>query len=108
MVPADRQRPAFREPGVLVRDRAALVTSIVLLLIAAVAWVNVIRSSLGTPDMMMTMFMPLTISDGFAFVASWAIMMVAMMLPSALPMIRLYAATQRRGAGTGSRGAPVA
>jgi hypothetical protein len=34
------------------------------------------------PDMMMTMFMPLTVSDGFAFVASWAIMMVAMMLPA--------------------------
>jgi predicted metal-binding membrane protein len=108
MVPADRLRPASREPRVLVRDRAALVTSIVLLVIAAVAWVDVIRSSLGTPDMMMTMFMPLTISDGFAFVASWGIMMAAMMLPSALPMISLYGATQRREAATGSRGAPVA
>jgi predicted metal-binding membrane protein len=108
MRPADRERPASREPGVLVRDRATLVTSIVLLLIAVVAWVNVIRSSLGTPDMMMTMFMPLTVSDGFAFVASWAIMMVAMMLPSALPMIGLYGATQRHRAETASRGAPVA
>jgi predicted metal-binding membrane protein len=108
MVPADRHRPAFREPALLVRDRVALVTSIVLLLIAVGAWVDVIRSSLGTPDMMMTMFMPLTMSDGFAFVVSWGIMMVAMMLPSALPMINLYGATQRRGAATGSRGAPVA
>ena len=108
MVPADRQRPAFREPRVPIHDRVAFVTSIVLLVIAAVAWVDVIRSSLGTPDMMMTMFMPLTISDGLAFVASWGIMMAAMMLPSAVPMITLYSATQRRGAATASRGAPVA
>ena len=46
--------------------------------------------------MMMTMFMPLTVSDGLAFVASWGIMMVAMMLPSALPMIGLYGATAVR------------
>ncbi len=105
---ADRQRPTFGELGVPIHDRVVLVASIVLILIAAVAWVEVIRSSLGTPDMMMTMFMPLTISDGFAFVGSWGIMMAAMMLPSAVPMISLYSATQRRGAVTASRGAPVA
>jgi predicted metal-binding membrane protein len=108
MVPANRQRPVFPEPGDPVRDRVALAISMVLVLIAAVAWVDVIRSSFRTPDMMMTMFMPLTISDGLAFVASWGIMMAAMMLPSALPMIRLYDATQRRGAATASTGAPVA
>ena len=43
----------------------------------------------------MTMFMPLTVFDGLAFVGSWGVMMTAMMLPSALPMIGLYAATQR-------------
>ena len=41
----------------VVRDRATVVTSVILLLIAAVAWVDVVRSSLGDPDMMMTMFM---------------------------------------------------
>ena len=107
MVPADRQMPAFREPLVPVRDRATVVTSIVLLLIAAAAWVDVIRSSLGAPDMMMTMFMPMTMADGLAFVAGWGIMMTAMMLPSALPMIGLYAATQRGQAGTAPKGAPV-
>ena len=108
MVPASRQRPALREPGVPDRERAVIVPSIVLLLIAAVAWVDVIRSSLGTPDMMMTMFMPPTISDGLTFVASWGIMMAAMMLPSALPMIRLYDATQRRRTATAAPGVPVA
>jgi len=52
----------------VVRDRATVVTSVILLLIAAVAWVDVVRSSLGDPDMMMTMFMPMTVSDGLAFV----------------------------------------
>ncbi len=106
MSPPDGPRPAFREPRVLVPDRAARVTSILLLLIAAVAWVDVIRSSLGAPDMMMTMFMPVTLADGLAFVASWGVMMVAMMLPSALPMIGLYGAMLRGGAVP--RGAPIA
>ena len=77
-------------------------------MIAAVAWIDVVRSSLGPPDMMMTMFMPLTVPDGLAFVASWGIMMTAMMLPSALPMIGLYGATQRGAAAPGPRGVPVA
>lgn len=108
MGPADRQMSASCEPLAPARDRAAVITSIVLLLIAAVAWTDVIRSSLGAPDMMMTMFMPVTISDGLAFVASWAVMMTAMMLPSALPMIRLYAATQRGETAAAPRGVPVA
>src|SRR5438445_797795 len=44
---------------------------------------------------------------GVAFVASWGIMMTAMMLPSALPMIGLYGATQRSAAAPGPRGVPV-
>ena len=91
-----------------VRSRAAIVTSVILLLMAAVAWVDVVRSSLGDPDMMMTMFMPMTVPDGLAFVASWGIMMTAMMLPSALPMIGLYGAMQRGAAAPGPRGVPVA
>ena len=56
----------------------------------------------------MTMFMPVTMSDGLAFVASWGVMMTAMMLPSALPMIGLYAATQRGETAAAPRGVPVA
>ena len=108
MVPVDHQTPASREPLVSARDRATVVTSVILLLIAAVAWVDVLRSSLGAPDMMMTMFMPMTVSDGLAFVLGWGVMMTAMMLPSALPMIGLYGAMQRGGAATGPRGVPVA
>jgi predicted metal-binding membrane protein len=102
-----------------VRDRATVLTSVVLLVVAAAAWVSVVRSSLrGDDDMMMTMPMPATVADGFAFLLGWGIMMTAMMLPSALPMISLYGAmgrgaagggaTQGRAAGTGAQGVPVA
>ena len=107
MSPGDRQMPASGAHLVPVRDRATVVTSITLLLIAAVAWVDVVWSSLGAPDMMMTMFMPMTVPDGLAFVAGWGVMMTAMMLPSALPMIGLYGATQRGAAAPGPRGVPV-
>jgi predicted metal-binding membrane protein len=100
--------PASRDALAPARDQATLVTSTILLLIAAVAWVGVIRASLGAPDMMMTMFMPMTITDGLAFVAGWSVMMTAMMLPSALPMIGLYGATQRGEVATAPRGVPVA
>ncbi|MGH7315478.1 MAG: DUF2182 domain-containing protein [Candidatus Rokuibacteriota bacterium] len=91
-----------------VRDRVTLLTSAALLLIAGAAWASVIRSSRRGDDMMMTMPMPMTVADGLAFVLSWAVMMTAMMLPSALPMIALYGAIQRGAAGAASKGVPVA
>jgi predicted metal-binding membrane protein len=93
---------------VAVRDRVTILASIVLLVIAATAWVSVVRSSLRGDDMMMTMPMPATVADGFAFVVSWGIMMTAMMLPSAVPMISLYGATQRAAGGARAKGVPVA
>jgi predicted metal-binding membrane protein len=96
------------EELVPVRDRVTVLTSVVLLLIAAAAWVSVVRSSLGGDDTMMTMPMPVTAADALAFVASWAVMMTAMMLPSALPMISLYGAIQRGPAGAAPKGVPVA
>src|SRR5262249_35812440 len=41
-----------------------------------------------------------SLADGVTYVAAWAVMMTAMMLPSALPMIGLYAATQRSAGNT--------
>jgi len=96
------------EDPVPVRDRVTILTSVALLLIAAAAWVSVVRSSLGGDDMMMTMPMPATVADGLAFVVSWGVMMTAMMLPSALPIISLYGATQRSSAGTARKGVPAA
>ncbi len=76
------------------RDRATVVTGAVLVVITAVAWARVVQAAM-TPDPMQGMFMAPTVHDGFVYVASWTIMMAAMMLPSALPMIGLYAATQQ-------------
>ena len=88
------------------RDRITVLTSLSLLVIAGAAWLLVIRSSLRGDDMKMTMPMPATVGDGLAFVVGWAVMMTAMMLPSALPMISLYGAIQQ---GTAERrGVPVA
>jgi predicted metal-binding membrane protein len=92
------------EDPVPVRDRVTVLTSVVLLLVAAAAWIPVVRSSPGD-DMMMTM--PATVADGLAFVAGWAVMMTAMMLPSALPMISLYGAVRRGAAGAASPGVSV-
>jgi predicted metal-binding membrane protein len=95
------------EDPVPVRDGVTVLTSAVLLLIAVAAWVSVVRSGLQGDDMMMTMPMPATVADGLGFVVSWGVMMTAMMLPSALPMISLYGATQR-GPARATRGVPVA
>jgi predicted metal-binding membrane protein len=98
---------APEEDPVPVRDRITVLTSVVLLLIAAAAWVSVVRSGLeGDDDMMMPM--PATVADGLAFVVGWGVMMTAMMLPSALPMISLYGAMQRGAPGATGRGVPVA
>ncbi len=84
------------------RDRAAILTTLFLLVIAAAAWTQVLVLPMAMDDMAgMEMAMSPTLIDGAAYVAAWAIMMAAMMLPSALPMIRLYAATLRNAAGWG-------
>ena len=87
MGPATLRRSPSGGPLTPAWNRATIVTSLALLLFAAAAWVDVIRTSLGAPDMMMTMFMPLTVSDGLAFVLGWGVMMTAMNignLPAAL------------------------
>jgi predicted metal-binding membrane protein len=96
----------MNQDPVPVQDRVTFLTSVVLLLIAVVAWVLVILSSIHGENMAMAM--PVTVSDVLVFLASWAIMMTAMMLPSALPMIALYGAIQRRAIGASTRGMPVA
>jgi predicted metal-binding membrane protein len=89
------------------RDRSTVLTCLVLLGITAAAWAHVLWSAM-TDDMAgMEMVMTPTWLDGLSYVAGWSVMMAAMMLPSALPMIGLYAATQRTAGGTARTG-PVA
>jgi predicted metal-binding membrane protein len=86
------------------RNRATVLTYVFLLLVAAAAWAHVLFSPMPTDDMAgMDMAMTPTVIEGLAFVAAWAVMMAAMMLPSALPMIGLYAATQRNVASSSAK-----
>lgn len=88
--------------------RANVLTYAVLLAVTAAAWAHVVWVAM-TDDMAgMDMAMTPSLPDGLAYTAAWAIMMMAMMLPSALPMIALYAATQRAIAAPGPPALPVA
>jgi predicted metal-binding membrane protein len=72
----------------LAQDRAAVVCGGTLLAIAAVAWAILLLSS-QTP-------MSASASvEAVAFLAAWGVMMAAMMLPSAIPMISLYSVLQQ-------------
>ncbi len=91
------------------RDRTHLLTYAALLVVTAAAWLHVLWAALRPDDMAgMEMAMPLSVFDGVVFVASWTVMMTAMMLPSALSMIALYAATQRRVGSPAARTVAVA
>lgn len=77
-------------------DRATIVTYAALLVTAGAAWVHVVWSAATMVDMGdMVMPMAPAMAEGALFVSAWTVMMAAMMLPSASPMIALYAATQR-------------
>jgi predicted metal-binding membrane protein len=88
--------------------RATVVASGVLLALAAAAWVAVVASGMRSHDGMAMDAMSPPVVDLVAFTGSWAVMMTAMMLPSALPMIALYGAIQRKTAPGAPRGVPVA
>jgi predicted metal-binding membrane protein len=89
-------------------ERSTVITYAVLLGVTAVAWLAMLRVPMGDRDMAgMDMAMTPTLADGLTFVVAWAIMMAAMMLPSALPMIGLYAAMQRNAPSAATRIAAV-
>jgi predicted metal-binding membrane protein len=78
------------------RDRSVLATHAGLLAVTIAAWVALLRSPMRAEDMAgMHMVTTPSTADAAAYVVAWGVMMAAMMLPSALPMIGLYAATQR-------------
>jgi predicted metal-binding membrane protein len=90
------------------RDRSTLLTGAALVAVTAAAWVMMLRSPMTGDDMAGTqMVMRPSAAAGLAYVATWALMMAAMMLPSALPMIGLFAVTQRRQTRPALRAAAV-
>jgi predicted metal-binding membrane protein len=76
-----------------------LALATLLLAATAFAWLDVIRSA-GSMQMMPGME-PLSGAAMVAFTLQWGVMMTAMMLPSAAPMILLYARSSRRGESSG-------
>jgi predicted metal-binding membrane protein len=84
-------------PGPLRRDRVVVVVG--LLGLAALAWVYVVRLAMprGPADMSMPMAPATWSVEELGWLATmWAVMMVAMMIPSAAPAILLYADVSRR------------
>jgi len=73
----------------LSRDRGTIITGAALIGVAGVAWFGVVLQGMsmqegtGAYDL-------ISLSGGFAFLAAWVVMMAAMMLPSATPMIALF------------------
>jgi predicted metal-binding membrane protein len=85
-----------------------ILTYAVLLVVTGAAWAHVVWMAMTDEMAGMDMVMTPTFVGALAFVAAWAVMMAAMMLPSALPMIALYAAMQQTETSAIPRAAPVA
>lgn len=82
------------------RDRSVIVAGLVG--IAALSWIYLIHLSAGMPDMVaipataMPAIAPWTATDALMMFVMWAVMMAAMMIPSATQMILLHAAVLRK------------
>ena len=96
--------PAFE--SLLRRDRAIVGAG--LAGITLLAWVYLVQMTRAMAPMDMGMAMPRMhawgVHDVAMLVLMWAVMMVAMMLPSAAPMILTFAAVHRR---RGEQGRPI-
>ena len=88
-------------------DLASWVTYGALTIVTVTAWVSMIRTPMAHDMAGMQMVMAPTFADATAYVTAWTVMMTAMMLPSAAPMVALYAATQRNEPRAGARGLAV-
>ena len=109
-----RRLPEVTLDALVRRDRSIAAAGLAAL--AVLAWLALLHMShtMGSMDMpdgtRMSMPMPLAWTPG-AFVLMflmWAVMMVAMMVPSAAPMILTFATINRRRAGSGGRVVPTA
>jgi predicted metal-binding membrane protein len=114
-ISANGQAPGQGKGGLrLSQDRGVWLTGGLLIAIAALAWVSVVRQALAMPaaaDTSMAgmpgMSQPAAASllDATAYLAAWGVMMTAMMLPSATPMIVLHHAISRNTSPAGPKGA---
>jgi predicted metal-binding membrane protein len=70
--------------------------------VAGLAWLDLWRRARGMMDMAMPEMEPWSPAEFGAILAMWLVMMVAMMLPSASPMLLLFAGTQRERTTSGA------
>jgi len=99
-------------------DRGAWLTTGLLITLAALAWVGVIQESMRMQDssrIEQEMGMAMSVAsrqnmlvEALAFLLAWGVMMAAMMLPSATPMITLYGVVRRSFSRTSQQGIPTA
>ena len=89
-----------RNPG----SGRGIALSALLLATTAFAWLGVIQSATAMP---MPRMEPLSGAALMAFTLQWGVMMTAMMLPSAAPMILLYGRTSRRPGKSSERVIPA-
>ena len=85
---------------------ATAVLGAALIVVAATAWLLVLRT--GSSMSMAGPGASPSVAEGAAFTAQWGVMMAAMMLPSAAPMILLYRTVSKRLSGDGDSSIPVA
>ena len=92
------------------RDRYVVLAG--LAAIAGLSWLYLVylvaRVDMGGIDAAMPMLEPWTITDAVLMFVMWAVMMMAMMIPSAAPMILLHAAILRKRGDGASLAAPTA
>ena len=91
-----------RNPG----SRRDIALSALLFAVTAFAWLSVIQSATAMP-MPMPQMEPLSGAALLAFTLEWGVMMTAMMLPSAAPMVLLYGMSSRRSRSSNERVIPA-
>ncbi|HEU0302404.1 MAG TPA: DUF2182 domain-containing protein [Longimicrobium sp.] len=89
----------------LAADRGTLAAGAALLAVAAAAWLGVLREASGMP--MHGPGASPSLRGALLFTWTWGVMMAAMMLPGAAPMILLYRTVSRRLAPQGERVIPA-
>jgi predicted metal-binding membrane protein len=103
VAPSPLAESAADTPRLPLRERLTLLAA--LTAISALSWLYLIRmpmvpADLGAVGARLLSILPPGLADIWLTFMMWSVMMVAMMLPSASPMILTYAAIGRRRPGT--------
>lgn len=99
MVPSGKLPARSADGWAAVLGREQVITLAGLACVVALAWLYLLRLSRQMSDMAamgMAQMAAWTVSDVVMTTAMWAIMMVAMMLPTAAPMILMFATINRK------------